>query len=840
MSTRSGSSVRSNSSASGSKRTRPPLAQNQSTSPSPVTSQKTIQKPFVPSDASSSDSSYTRPRTSNRKTSLEVGSTSSGSKRDKGKLPSTGYESSSSTVSSNGHSRKQPISTQKLDSSKAKTTRSSERFHDIKREHEGLSSRHSGQASIHIPEVAIHFDTSVIENKSLGPDILGPFQDLTAAHNEIGIASNRLLDAISMIMGTSLNQLKTIDTQKDLIKANETKITEKDEEAEKATATIKKLEDELGVLKTLNNELLEEQDNRNQVLESLQSDLDSLKESAIAKSEPSPWSQSTENIYSVLGGSAEEDEDEKPDTANEELNTAIADLEKKLQSKADSASFFKKQSTEAQAKVQKAMTLRDSWQKKAESAELKLGVADTTIKAIMKLCHDMQVSAKNLAPIASLLSGTIVASLAPKETLESGLEAEYQSDVEEMRRTCTYLAEIVLLLQSVKDSTADDLHEEELKNKLAAKEEAVQYLKGREKELQGTIDSQRSALTISAHELKTCQEELSKVKENYLAHLKKKPTNIQSNIKSPSPDDSSPKPLVKNDKEATELEKSLQRENLILRRDNRKTRQVAGKLLYKNPISESKHKRSKEREDNMAIVRIVPGSIAPSAIESSATKLSQLLMSLGPVSTSSIKVISSDIAIIRTPEPFHNMPSYSLNAFGVSKDMSFVHISSWYQLIVHDVPFDKSLKTIHDLVVWLFQTLPYTSVSGMYANTLACYPRMVNPLEFFSGKGKASFILCYSSREVFNSALRHGITLLGTTRPMRTEPVLGYMKNPFNQAGFVIQFEPFSEIYGYTGPRNTFDDKKTNSQSSPLSRGSAGDPAITMLGTTRESASIKV
>lgn len=288
--------------------------------------------------------------------------------------------------------------------------------------------------------------------------------------------------------------------------------------------------------------------------------------------------------------------------------------------------------------------------------------------------------------------------------------------------------------------------------------------------------------------LQETEKELTKVKSSYLTFLRKS--------RESGGEDSDKKAGAK----PSTADKTLQKENLALKRECRKAKRVAGKVLYKGPIAESKHKRSKEREDNMAIMRLTKGVLGGKDHNkiSRESKLKDVLREMGPLPTSSVKIISSDLAIVRTPEPFHNMPSYVLRAFRPIHPMSMMHISSWHQLIVHDVPL-QNFSTIYDMCAGLYRAFPHIASSGVFANTLACYPRILNPLEFFSGKKTASFILCYNSREVFNSAIRWGITLFGEKKPFRTEPVVGYMKNPFNQAGFVIQFEPFSKIYGWPG-----------------------------------------
>lgn len=407
------------------------------------------------------------------------------------------------------------------------------------------------------------------------------------------------------------------------------------------------------------------------------------------------------------------------------------------------------------------------------------------------------------------------------------------TELKEVTEATGFLVSLLVNLKTSPDQLSNPSNETilELKNKLAAKEEAVEYFKDGQKDYRKKMTDLRLVLLDAETELQATQEELSKVKSNYLAFLKKtmnKGEAKESALNQEAVSQEAVKyldsaalphetPSSKKKKEMNSIERALKRENLTLRRENRKARRVAGKVLHKNPVSESKHKRSKEREDNMAIMRIVKGSLAGAGSKES--KLKEMLMDMGPIPTSSIKVISDDVAIIRTPEPFHNMPSYALRAFRPLKPMSLVHISSWHQLIVHNVPLQK-VPTIYDMCVLLYNRFPHIASSGVYANNLACYPRMVNPLEFFSGKKTASFILCYNSKEVFNAALRWGITIFGEIRPLRTEPVVGYMKNPFNQAGFLIQFEPFSTIYGWPG------DKKVAEYASSIEKRSAISPAL--------------
>lgn len=686
--------------------------------------------------------------------------------------------------------------------------------------------------------------------------IVNCFEDFTVAYGDISVASTRLYDSLcELITASSVQELameeqkNTIEEQAQTIEDQKTEMEEQKEkmnnqlrdqeektvnfwkdhfqkkyEMDNDESEIQKLKDENSSLKLLNTDLQEERSKKEQEALALQAKLDEVKSSLEKQKSQVSTTPSSQIMYSVL------------EKENETMKGTIQLLQKKIKDCELQVDVQLQKMQTVETKLAEEQALVKNLRVENRNFKVMENASDKERKQIRIIEREIRNSADSLEDSFAKSSGILNLKISePKDLSEIDVLKDLNVRFSTLAKGYQEQSVMPPVSQSSKSSVSPSVSPSEdvieLRNKLAAKEEAVGYFKGREKELQSTIGSLNKSVTQMGLELEMRGSELAKVKDSYLAFLKKNQstskgeesadkekntTNIASSVSEVNSDIKALltdmvksmqgkegdvtifyDTLAKECKRHSAVVNVLQRQNLVLQRDNRKARRVAGKVLYKNPVSESKHKRSKEREDSMAIMRVMSGVIKGDDISSASSKIKEMLVEIGPIPTTSIKAITSDVAIIRTPEPFNNMPSYALGAFGPSKPISLMHVSSWSQLIVHDVPFDKSIKTIYDLVVWLYQMFPSNSVSGMYANTLACYPRMVNPLEFFSGKGTASFILCYSSKEVFASALRYGITLLNQAKPLRTEPVLGYMKNPFNQAGFMIQFEPFSQSYGY-------------------------------------------
>lgn len=710
--------------------------------------------------------------------------------------------------------------------------------------------------------------------------VVNCFQDFATAFSEVGNSSARLFDLIREIIKTSISKTTTIKEHELKIKYYELENVRKDSIIEKNKiaiqllkvenqSAIEKLKDEneliLQELKINTVSIIKKQKDENQALKQLNTDLQEeqgRKEQAITElqEEQGRKEQSISELQEKLDqsqSSLETLKNHKPPTVTASNNILYSVLEKENETMKSKIIVLQNQLLEIQPQLEEKKALASSLEAKLVdkvkiSEDLK--TENTSLKAQakkdMKDRFEREIAVKGIQVstdiLDSILKGEpgnisrLMAKALEARQLNKAFVQPIRSETEELNAASGHLADTVSAFgyysgrvpnpeQNEKKGNPDEDEAIELKNKLAAKEEAVAYFKGREKELQLMVSDLKSGLTKMEEKLQANRNELIKVKENYLAFLKK---NVATSKEKPSPK-TSPSTIVKKEnsnakdllwetvkgmnKEESEVrvfyntlmnqqmkheavEKSLQRDNLNLRREYSKARRIAGKVLYKNPISESTHKRSKEREDNMAILRLRPGAFKNSGDGSAnvEVQVEKMLLEIGPIPTLSVKVITDDVVIVRTPVPFSNMPGYVLGAFGPTKPISLMHVSSWNQLIVHNVPINsKVFNDIHSLVVWLHSAISFNSVSGVYSNTLACYPRMVNPLEFFSKKETASFILCYTSKEVYSSALRYGIMFTSSKKSLRTEPVLGYMRNPFNQAGFLIQFDPLSGCSGF-------------------------------------------
>lgn len=391
--------------------------------------------------------------------------------------------------------------------------------------------------------------------------------------------------------------------------------------------------------------------------------------------------------------------------------------------------------------------------------------------------------------------------------------------------------ELIIITSRVKElhldfqsSSNEDINE--LKDKLAAKVEAVIYLKDREKELlrqlqsantpslnsltntvsdqlvtetnQGTTPSNTSVQFVDVGFLDfASRKTVLKLLENELK-TGKSTTELKTvhNLLSQE---------FKRNRVAEQLHKST---ILELRRENKKLRIFRTKTLNKLPLSSSSHKRSKMREDNMAIIEIdrIKLGVANKSLYGELVSRVVKYLHENDLITISVKYVYGNILIIRLRDSFQNLPKKALSFITTNDAIIFRHISVWHQIIVHNIPIDTNLS-IHENCQNLYHKLRDQSTVGPYSNTIVCLPRLLNPYEFYTSRKNptASFILCYSSKEIYEKAIKNGIITWYSNKKLRTEPVIEFMKNPFNQIGFNLQFDLFKNLYekrqqiGYLG-----------------------------------------
>lgn len=648
-------------------------------------------------------------------------------------------------------------------------------------------------------------------------DFIRTFKDYLQAFRTMGDYSNRLGDSFCDYMSATSKQLDQLVQEKQDISDRFVAQTKNDSDLlNKINAQLSQVLDENSTLKIVNKELREVHNTLDHHNYELQTKLDELKESMRQQSEPAAVTGS--NTFSVLENTQEDEDTQENSELREKIEdleetireskSTISNLEKQLQSKTDSALTFKTQVSESQVAFKKVVDAQSTLQEELDSLRERLAKAISTEAHTLRYSRLFLESGDKLNGILERVTGK------PSQYINRVARDSENKDAEsvqnELSVTELYVRDLAERLETAEDKLGKQSDENrndevlELTNKLAAKEEAVAYLKDRERELQDSLTSLSTTFYATQEELSANQAELGKVKGSFLLFMKKsmdkKDTVTNFSI---DPDFEGgldilhfQRDLVKKEQEYDEMERQLKYEIGVLKRDRSKALKAVDKMIHRNPVENSKHKRSKEREDNMAILQANSGNFDISSDgKLDPRKIKKLLQDKGLIATTSVKVISSDAVIIRTPEPLYKTRDHTYLPIWQSSQVQIMHISSWHQLIVHDVPFLPGLKTIGEVTAWLHHMLPYKSLTGMFANTIACKPRILNPLEFFSGKSTASFILCYSSDDLFEAALKSGIALIGEARTLRTEPVLGYMKNPFNQIGFMMQFEPFSQFY---------------------------------------------
>lgn len=257
----------------------------------------------------------------------------------------------------------------------------------------------------------------------------------------------------------------------------------------------------------------------------------------------------------------------------------------------------------------------------------------------------------------------------------------------------------------------------------------------------------------------------------------------------------------------------------VLRANLHEVRRALHKSTTSRPVVDSKHMRSKLRENRTAIVQLVKKGIPKKVEGDSATFYTNHVKSLfepvglGKMIKSAKLVCSTNNTVLIRTESL-DFPALLKKASAnrqILESFVVLHLPHWKQLIVHGVHIgryfysqdmkltaeeqaklratkrvaikgDKSIDIV-GMCMQLQLLLGHGNIKNM-RNTIVGLPRFYNPLEFYSARDKVSLVLCYQSDVLYEGALQNGICMFDSTAMLKTEAVTGPMKNVFSQAGF--------------------------------------------------------
>lgn len=638
------------------------------------------------------------------------------------------------------------------------------------------------------------FTDYVLSSIPIGDDV----KEFSNSFISMAQASNKLLQRVKDLSTMTTQQAEEISSYKEIIKSY-------DLESEEKEIDLRRVERELEAVKFFNSDLLQGKTKTENELADLTKQVEDMQR--IIDEQNAAASNTSNNVYSVLNS------DEKIETA--------AEVEERMTNEMDNAiAYLKKNFAETEAENKKKYQELSTRHKGTLNRN---SLLERTNEQHLQEIADMGAVMSNMKKMASKYH----AALLKLEECQVKLTTK-KVEAPEIRTEdpVTFFEDMKVHLDAVIDQVASytppppesessSVEIAALKEKLAAKEEAVTYFKSREKELVTQVASVNEQLTEATDGVLRFRNELSKVKANYLTYLKKAKEKEKNKLDEALLSSAGQRPelsetlahLLNDSKSPLEavtihsvlqgetykhiaIEKEQKRENLKLHREIKKLKGVAAKLLAKPQADKSVNSRSKQREERFAIVEVdrsvTTDGMDPKEFFDHVTKT--FVAAKFPLL--SVKRIMDNLFLLRTKESFNEISEFSLHTLMTNSTLMFHHVSVWHQLIVHDVPVngDGRASTIVETSRRLRDTFYFNSNSGPFANTIACQPRFLNPLEYYSHKPTASFILSYSSLEIYENALRHGITIHGSKRALRTEPLLGALKNIFHQAGFFAQF----------------------------------------------------
>lgn len=631
-------------------------------------------------------------------------------------------------------------------------------------------------------------------------------KDFSNSFINMAQASNKLLQKVKDMTTMTAQQAEEICSYKEIIKSYEL-------ESEEKEIDLRRAERELEAVKFFNSDLLQGKSKTENELADLTKQVEKMQ--TIIDEQNATASSVSNNVYSILNS------DEKIETAVEveermtkEMDNAIEYLKKNF---AETEGEHEKKYQELTTKHKTAEKHINQLERKNEQYVQDLAARNAIIDNMKNMASEYYAALLKLEEYQVKLTTKKVETSKIRtqrpEVFFEDMKVRFDAVIDQVVSYTPPPPAPAPVSESFTIEIAA------LKEKLAAKEEAVSYLKSREKELVTQISDANGQLKEATEGVKQFRNELSKVKTNYLTYLKKvkekeknkldeallasagqRPemsetlSNLLKETKSPLEAVTIHTALTNEISKHTAIEKEQKRENLQLHREIKKLKGVAAKLLVKSPAEKSSNCRSKYREERFAIVEVDRSINAGDANPKESFDHVTKIFNTAKFPLHSVKCIMDNLFLLRTEKSFNDITEVSLNTLLKGSALVFHHISVWHQLIVHNVPISGEARasTIIETSHRLHETLYFSSHSGPFSNTIACYPRFLNPLEYYSRKPTASLILSYSSLEIYENALRHGITIHGTKRPLRTEPLVGAMKSVFHQAGFFAQF---SDIY---------------------------------------------
>ncbi|KAF5092331.1 hypothetical protein D0Z00_004635 [Geotrichum galactomycetum] len=638
------------------------------------------------------------------------------------------------------------------------------------------------------------FTDYVLSSIPIGDDV----KEFSNSFISMAQASNKLLQRVKDLSTMTTQQAEEISSYKEIIKSY-------DLESEEKEIDLRRAERELEAVKFFNSDLLKGKTKTENELADLTKQVEDMQR--IIDEQNAAASNASNNVYSVLNS------DEKIETA--------AEVEERMTNEMDSAiAYLKKNFAETEAEHEKKYQELTTKHKGAQKqVSLLQRTNDDNIHELAYMGEMMsemkKMASKYHAALLKLEECQVKLTTKKVETPEIRTESPEIFFQDMKVRLDAVIDQVASYTPPPPESESASVEIAALKEKLAAKEEAVTYFKSREKELVTQVADVNEQLTEATDGVLRFRNELSKVKANYLTYLKKAKEKEKNKLDEALLSSAGQRPelseslshLIKDSKSPLEavtihsvlqdetykhiaIEKELKRENLKLHREIKKLKGVAAKLLAKPQADKTLNNRSKQREERFAIVEVersvTTDGVDPKEFFDHVTKT--FVAAKFPLL--SIKRIMDNLFLLRTKDSFNEISEFSLHTLMTNSTLMFHHVSVWHQLIVHNVPMNSEEResTIVETSRRLRDTFYFNSNSGPFANTIVCRPRFLNPLEYYSRKPTASLILSYSSLEIYENALRHGITIHGSKRALRTEPLVGALKNIFHQAGFFAQF----------------------------------------------------
>ncbi|VVT46673.1 uncharacterized protein SAPINGB_P001330 [Magnusiomyces paraingens] len=247
-------------------------------------------------------------------------------------------------------------------------------------------------------------------------------------------------------------------------------------------------------------------------------------------------------------------------------------------------------------------------------------------------------------------------------------------------------------------------------------------------------------------------------------------------------------------------------------------RRALHKATNARPTACSHHTRSKLRENKTAVIHIKSASCIIGDAEHLAL-LRKMFDSLleDKEEIKSVKVISQAKHVVLLRLNTLTFPELLFKAKDHSKILDAImilHLPHWKQLIVHNVPVgryfytdgdSKAQSESHKVVIrgnqsfdmvgmcMQLQLLLQNGNVRKNQNSIVGLPRFYSPFEFYGARDKVSLILCYQNDVLFENALMYGITMFDAPIVLKTEPVMGPLKNVFSQAGFFAIIDSLKE-----------------------------------------------